>query len=383
MNTPDQNSQSGVKKHVLGVVTPWNIPCGIATYSTYLLQYFFNSPNYAVHVFACDNKTPIDEPFVQRCWSRKSKNYDELIISIIKARCDSVIIQHETAFTTFSDLVYIITSLDEHEIKSILELHNCNGSDLHCLAHLPASCLVLVHNEQNEKKMRAIHSNVCCFRHGSFQRTPLAKEEARAKHGIQGAPVIGVFGFLNPRKNFGKVLDAFDILKKTHPDAFLLILTFVHLERRHSRRLKENFTQRINGSPYPESIRFCTEFLEEDLIHELLDCVDVTVFPYPETHGGGACSGAVRFPLASNSLVACSYCPMFDDIRDVVHSYTPNTPEGIAAATLELINNAELRDRLHTEKKKAIDRTSWDACSREIEGFLQQLRLPSSAEAQQ
>ena len=87
------------KRIRLGWITTWNTKCGIASYSSYLIQYLPSA--YALRILASNQDYLLSEdgPEVIRCWENSTvKNLDELEEAILSERLEVVVLQFQFAF---------------------------------------------------------------------------------------------------------------------------------------------------------------------------------------------------------------------------------------------------------------------------------------------
>jgi glycosyltransferase involved in cell wall biosynthesis len=161
----------------------------------------------------------------------------------------------------------------------------------------------------------------------SFERAPL-----------DGAPVVGSFGFLNTQKRIPQLLEAFAVLRARHPRARLVLVgpeaPGLALDRRIAALRLEGAVERHG---YVDEQRYWSLLAACDL------CVSLRWPTMGETSAGVIRALSVATPLVVSDVDAFRELP-----ADVALKVAPDEREvpSLAAAMLALVEEPELRRRM-------------------------------------
>jgi len=152
---------------------------------------------------------------------------------------------------------------------------------------------------------------------------------------------IGAFGFLDRHKGFWHLLD----LLRQMPGAELLL--FSHAK---SSAIEDEWNEAVGTLP----VRRIGGFLDvEEIAHRLASEADILVFWYDEVDHASA-SGAVRVGLASGVPVLASPTSWFSELRETTYQ-----PQRLRDGVERLLEDTELRNRLHDEAHRYCNAHSW------------------------
>jgi glycosyltransferase involved in cell wall biosynthesis len=183
----------------------------------------------------------------------------------------------------------------------------------------------------------------------------------------QEAKVVATYGFFLPHKGLEQMVDAFAIILKEIPDAYLLMVNALYPEM-ISDETASACRARVRACGLGDRVRMITDFLPDRESFAYLDAADLVVFPYQET--AESSSAAARYGMATNRPVACSPLSIFDDLNEVNHRLSGTKPENIATSVIELLRD----DALLASKAKAqqvwLAAKSWDQVSMRLAGML-------------
>ena len=103
---------------MLGWMTTWGVRCGIATYSSFLIE----NLDKEVVILAQSDGAPEDE--ITRCWERKNGDFSILLARIEEYGIKEIVIQHHPGQIIFKHLSSLLHSLYSKGIEVNITLHN-------------------------------------------------------------------------------------------------------------------------------------------------------------------------------------------------------------------------------------------------------------------
>src|SRR5262252_113006 len=301
----------------------WNDPCGISTYSKYLLTAI--QPKVAdVAVFSEIVPTPTseDEQFVRRCW-RRGESMVSAIKSVLSWKPDLVIVQHE--FGIFPKATYFLQMLQMLEkVPYAVTVHSV-------YEHLDKSVCtsaiknIVVHSDQGENILRKVGNNskVFVIPHGCVEFDE--KDRTELWNIFQTPYALMQFGFGFFYKGVDVVLDAVAHLKKEQPDKyqdiFYLYLCSDNSHANHIHAQYYNFLlKKIEELGLQDNAAIIRKFQTDQALNSYLRTAKIALFPYvinPHNTVYGA-SGALRVAMANGIPVIASNSHLFDDMEGVI-----------------------------------------------------------------
>src|SRR5215475_4183305 len=112
---------------VLGMLSSWNLKCGIAEYSRYLREAL---ENYGIktEIFSNFEQRTLgeDDPLVFRCWDNTAATLNHLIHKLASRRIKRLLIQYHTAFYSFDVLASLIDQLTRLDVSVFVAHHITN-----------------------------------------------------------------------------------------------------------------------------------------------------------------------------------------------------------------------------------------------------------------
>lgn len=338
-----------------GWITSWNTRCGVATYSSHLVD-GFGAPVAVLAAEAAD-RTFDDAANVHRCWTQgEGQDLGELSRRIDKLNLEVLILQFQYSFYDFNALDAFIREQKTAGRTLVVMMHATMdspltpGKRLSRLADALSMCdRVLVHaiGDLNRLKRIGVVDNVALFPHGIMDA---GEPEPRPSDQV---PTIASYGFFLPHKGLHELVEAMGLLKQRGVDVRLRMLN-AEYPVPESRAQIERAKALIAELGVDDRISLETGFLrDEDSMAQLVDS-DLIVFPYQGT--GESASGAVRYGLASGRPVAVTPLPIFDDVGHVVHRLPGTDPQALAdglAALLDAMGAADagVAERSHAARK--------------------------------
>lgn len=312
----------------VGWVSTWGSRCGIAAYSSHLVQAFDPA---RLHLYAPDNETleHPDPAFVQRLWCKAdSASMTAVVQDALARRLDAVVLQYHWGFFDVPALAQLIHTLTDAGTAVFLDLHNTQGAPANVREPQHVQALgrcrrILVHNVADVHRLAAwgLAANVLLFPLAVYP-VPLPSAEAlealRRSWGLQGRTVIATYGYLMPHKGLAQLLEALPQLLREQaaqcPSAapvHLLMVNAFYSEGVSAAELARlrALIATLGLAPH---VTLETRYLPEADSMALLSLADVVVFPYQHTEESS--SAAVRMAVAARRPIAVTPLPIFADL---------------------------------------------------------------------
>ena len=315
----------------LGTVTTWNSACGIATYSTKLLEPAFGLD---CHVFANDDAvlTNGDRDNIERCWSAgDTDNLDRLKAAIEVSGVDTLLIQFNFSFYNLQAFASLLDWAHGRGIRTLVVFHSTadvqHGEQLKSLRDLreslTGSARLLVHSvgDLNRLKDFGLRDNLLMFPHGVIDTPPPAPGLRQEAANLQGKTIIASYGFLLPHKGMPELIEAFALLAKNDQKLHLLLVN-AEYPVPVSAELAETCRRRIQQADLVGRVTLITDYLTDEESLAWLGMADAIVFPYQHTQESS--SAAVRWGLSTGRPVFCTPLAIFEDVSEAV-TFLPGT----------------------------------------------------------
>jgi len=374
----------------VGWISTWNVKCGIATYSKFLIDNF--SSDLEIHIIAnrVSSREILDESLekdVSRVWKYEAKRDVNLIVKEVESKnLDSVFIQYNFGFIDVRHLGKLIKELKGRGKSVFITLHSVkdvNKPDFKASLswikdELSLADRVFVHSipDINYLKKFGLVENVALFPHGvEVKETDIGKlEKLREKLNLRNKSVIAAFGFLLPHKGTLELINAFSILKKELRNIHLLLLNSLY-PIPDSKRYRDMCLKRIKELNLESDVTFITDFLPDEEVRNYLELSDIVVYPYQYTQESA--SGAIRYALSLKKPVLCTPLEIFDDVSDVAFFTKDISVQSIAESLKKLLMDKKKLE----EKKQIIERwlesVGWRVLARRLENIIKYYKLYS------
>ncbi len=107
-------------------------------------------------------------------------------------------------------------------------------------------------------------------------------DQAKARLGFAGRPVILTFGLLSPNKGIEVMIDAMPAILQTRPDAIYVVLGATHpnLVRDEGEAYRERLMQRTRDRGVDDNVVFLDQFVDRPTLLDFISMCDVYVTPY-------------------------------------------------------------------------------------------------------
>jgi len=340
---------------MLGWMTTWAVRCGIATYSSHLIENLSDKP-----IILAANDDQLVSGFRDgeiRCWEKNSSDFSLIIEKIKKNKIKKLVIQHHPGQIIFNDLNNFLLDLENLGIEISITLHNTRERPLifrknridRAIEGLVKCKNIIVHSNEDVQRLlqMGISKNVHMIPHGIY---PPPKKLVSID--LPAGRKIATFGFLLPNKGFRELITAFSILKEEGWDKLVMLCA----NRGDSEKELERCKKLIKRLNLEEDVILKTEFLDDEVAISTLSKCELVVFPYQKTKESA--SGAARMAIAAGTAIAVTPLEIFSDLEGSIvlpGISSSKIIDGIKNISEEVINDSklqitELRDRFQWNK---------------------------------
>ena len=296
------------------LVSTWNINCGIATYTKYLLD---NLNTIAPGSFVV---SPINDNLF------KYKNMGRMAH-----------LQHEFG---------IVPEPPKIKSKLIITWHTVSKRTNTAIGDYESSDKVLAHIVHSEHMLSSIYSSkdVWAIPHGSMLIPEMKKEDARKLLNINiDMPIGFVFGFQSGDKNYERTINA------ARNTGIHIIISGAPHNVAHSIYIKDN-----------KNVTFINRFLTEDEVNLYALASDILIFDYASKDHFSV-SGAMHRIIGAGRPVVCSDVKHFIDIEHEIDCLKFGNKEELEKCIRLALENSE---RLSIAARDYAERTSWEKIAR-------------------
>lgn len=191
--------------------------------------------------------------------------------------------------------------------------------------------LYVTHSESDRRlvasKYRIPDERVLVIPHGLYdQYTPISREEARKKLGLNDDYVILTFGLIRPYKGIPNLIKAFGELPAEAATRSSLLIAGEIWEDR------EAVARAIAGCKYRERIRLVDSYIPDDAIPAYFNAADVVALPYLRASQSGVAHIAMAF---GKPIVVSRVGGLEESMADYAGTYF--VPPGDASALREAL----------------------------------------------
>lgn len=323
----DRKAIKDPKDLKIALVSVWKIPCGISTYSEFLVPELSKvCPK--LEIF-CEIGEGVEETdTIHPCWKR-GQPLDDLIKRIKTYDPDVVLIQHE--YGIFPDARHWLSFLSRlYDYKVFVALHSvyahkdktiCEAAIQNVIVHTNLAKEVLTNRKGINKPVHVIP-------HGCLPN----EQKPRLWNLYRSPHTFMQFGFGFEYKGWENSIEACAILKEKYPDVFF---TGLFSESPFSMDLHERYfaklQKRIQHLGIESNCAFLRGFQTEEVLDSFFRLNKCAVFPYRDNgeHTVYAVTGAARVAMRHGIPTITSSVPFFSDLGGVCPK--ADTPKDLAA----------------------------------------------------
>ncbi len=269
--------------------------CGIATFTTDLQQAIATS---GADVETCivamtDNGNVYDYPSAVRHQVRDERIEDYVGAAgfLNTGRFDAVSLQHEFGIFGGEAGCHIMALLSRLTVPVTTTLHTVLAEPAPAYRDVlnrvvDASSRIVVMAEKGRKLLRTVYQvpaeKIEVIPHGIPDFAFVEPDQAKARFGFSGRPVILTFGLLSPSKGIEVMIDAMPLILKSSPNAVYIVLgaTHPHLVRDQGEVYRESLVARVQELGIGNHVVFLDQFVDQATLLAYISMCDVYVTPY-------------------------------------------------------------------------------------------------------
>lgn len=182
------------------------------------------------------------------------------------------------------------------------------------------------------------------------------------------------FGNLIPQKGVDTFVEAAPLVKREFPD-----VTFVLAG---DGKIPERCRSVVDA--HPETFEVHDYFIPNDEVMDHFGRATATVLPYREQNGTKGHSGALATAFSFGKPVVATTAGEFPKLVEESGAGTtvpPDDPDRLAAAIVEVLSDADVREEMAANSRRMADRLSWDSIAKRHVELYEDLRRTERAAA--
>jgi len=351
-------------------ISTWNVKCGIAEYSKFLIDAMNQIGTIKTNIFPVINET-----------IKKIKNPFQYLKLAFKAgkNCDLVHIQYQPSFfiiypvpLSFFPIMIAILRL-RSKAKVVVTIHefgnrNELGTKINMRFLRRMSNLLIIHSSEHRQVLLQSgfkEERIVQIPQGTIVGQILDKTECKKKLGLTGKKVLIVFGFINPVKGYDLVINALQYLSK---DTVLLVLGSPR-NQQHIGYLNQLKTMAV-ALCVEERVKFLGFIPNED-IPIVMNAADIAILPYKAMEG----SATLNMVLGYKVAVITSDLNYFKETKqnyNCIELFRKNDYQDLCKVIISLLSNQDKMQYLRDNCNKFIQSTNWNAvASQTVDSYLE------------
>lgn len=345
----------------VAVVCNWNSPCGISTYSKFLVDALRPKVK-EIHIFSEieNHPTEADGLDVTRCWKRGTP-MRHAARQILDWKPDLVITQHE--FGIFPNATYFLQYLEMmNSVRHLMVMHSVyeHLDKTICTAQVKN---MVVHNPHAEAVLRerGHRNNVHYIPHGCFEFG-----DVKELWNIFRTPyVVMQFGFGFYYKGVDRALEAMALMKQRQPEKYRdLFYCYLCSENPHNSFVHDEYYHHLLAKAkalgIEDNVAIMRGYHSEEILNNYLRTAKIAIFPYVNSSDNtvyGA-SGAARLAMANKIPVIVSESHLFDDLAGTLPRI--DSAESLATEIDEIFSNGLYRAAMLEKSEKYCQDNNWN-----------------------
>lgn len=347
----------------IGIICNWRTPCGISTYTNYLVEEL-RSKVKEVKIFSeiedkADTTHDVVEN-VERCWKRGESMLGALK-KIKEWEPDFIIIQHEFGiFPKATFFLQLIQGLED--IPHAAVLHSVYGNHYDKTICTSAIKNIICHSEAAKKTLYEIGHETNLIQvipHGC-----VVYENVEELWNIFQTPyAIVQFGFGFFYKGVDRAIEAIGHLKASDEKFKDIFYCYLCSESANASATHAQYHRHLNdlikSQNLEDNVVIIRKFHSEQVIKNYLRTAKLALFPYvtdPKNIVFGA-SGAIRIAMGCNTPVIASESHMYDDLEGIVPR--PSSPLELAKEIDKAFSDDQYRKKMVEKNQFYIRENNW------------------------
>lgn len=353
------------KRMKIAVICNWRTPCGISTYTKYLIDSLRQKVS-EIKIFSeieakADTSHDIEENVV-RCWER-GHSMSSTIKQIQDWKPTFVLIQHE--FGIFPKATHFLKMIQGLEnIPHAIVLHSVYGNHLDKTICTSAVKNIIVHSKNAKTALEEL-GHTTNFTQVIPHGTVVYEDPKELWNIFQTPFAIVQFGFGFFYKGVDRAIEAIGHLKASNPTKYKdIFYCYLCSESANAvgthAEYQEYLEKLIDKLDLHDNVAIIRKYHSEEIINNYLRTAKLALFPYvtdPKNIVFGA-SGAIRIAMANNIPVIASESHMFDDLENVVPR--PNSSLELAQEIDRIFSDENYKKKIIEKNELYIRENSWD-----------------------
>ncbi|MBW2645407.1 MAG: glycosyltransferase [Deltaproteobacteria bacterium] len=342
------------------------IECGIATYTSYLVEELKKLHN---EVYIISEMGAAGERVCPAYNASDGNLAEKIFETMIKFTPDVVHIQHEYGLYGKDMGVNIIPLLYKFKfagIPVVVTLHSVyeDFTEQQALITdvlLRISSAVIVHHNFQQESLKATigeGGGIHVIPHGVREVTPVS--DAKKKLKVEGKKTILLSGYFRPTKGYDRIVKMFPDIVKQVPDAWLLIAGKTRSQQFTDYR--DYFFRLIEESPVRDRISVVRGQFPQKTFDTIISAADVVPMPYRI----GSQSGIMAHCLAFGRPMVTSPLKSFVDTIEESKAGLIAEMDGFVEAIVRILNDEKLARELSENALRFVkSRLSWKKIAEE------------------
>jgi glycosyltransferase involved in cell wall biosynthesis len=269
--------------------------CGIATFTTDLQEAIAAThPDLETSIVAMtDHGHTYDYPSAvhREIRDERIEDYAQAADFLNAGQLEAVSLQHEFGIFGGEAGSHVMALLSRLTMPIVTTLHTVLSEPTVVQRAMlervvDVSARVIVMAEKGRELLQAVYrvppDKIEVIPHGIPDLAFVEPDEARAKLGFGGKPVILTFGLLSPNKGIEVMIDAMPSILESRPDAVYVVLGATHpnLVRCQGEAYRESLMVRVCQLGIWDHVVFLDQFVDKPTLLEFISMCDVYVTPY-------------------------------------------------------------------------------------------------------
>ena len=353
-------------------------PCGIATYTAYLVNGIRGvDPASEIRIVAERGASPFSQDGFEviPCWER-DEDYAKPIIAHTWG-ADTIHIQHEYSIYRLDDrLPRLLKGLDP-AAKKVITIHCVRPAQFSERGAVDEDCAkriaelanqVIVHLDSQHAILTRLgvpSEKIHVIPHG----TEISDSDRRASRERLGLPDKGrimlMFGFVKKHKCLHTVLEALGEMAGGYPDVYLFVAgALAPTASERDVEYVELVTKRMKERDLRDRIIFPNRFFPNEDVPYIFGACDVALFPYYEEDRSA--SGSFHLAVGAKKAIIASRIPKFEELKNICDELLvlPYNSSGIAAIAMRLFQEPEFERYVLDRTEQYRKATSWQAIAK-------------------
>lgn len=338
------------------------IECGIATYSSFLVNAMKSTSN-ELHVIS-QYGAKGDEVY-PAYGSKQGAIAKKIFDMTMQFTPDVVHIQHEYGLFGEMDgiavleLIYRFKSMTMVVVATLHTVHP--EPEYRKKIILSTMCreldAIIVHEKVHVNILQTVYgadpAKIILVPHGAREMEPV--KDAKAKLNLDGRKVVLLVGYFRPSKCFDRMVDIFPEVVERCPEATLVISGKMRMvDFSHYRN---DLFAKIDNSPVRDKIEVFRGQFPQDTFDTIVSASDIVAFPYK----AGAQSGIMAHAFTFGKPVVCSDLPAFKSIiNESKAGFTATGDDEYVDRIVSLLQDDELyRECSENALRHVREKISW------------------------